>query len=225
MTHILKTPLAILVLTAAPLFAQATAPPPLQKAFSVEMAVTSSASPMPEADDPGAWVVTVSSENKLYFGPDVVTAEELANLMKSIPHKHDAKLYIKAAARARFSTVQDVMDLGNQAAFDVLVFLTSQLEYVPPGTVEPPKGLQVEPLPKSEEGSIVVGLFRAARSGPVTKVNNQIIPGGALPSVLTQLLQGHSGKTVIVKAEGILPFSEVVRVVDLCKSLGAKVAM
>lgn len=224
MTHMMKMSFAILVLSAVPLFAQATAPPPLQKAFGVQMAVTSNAESMPEADNLGAWVVAVSGDNKLYFGPDLVTPEELANLVKSIPHKRDAKLYIQADAHARFSSVRDVMDLGHQAAFVASVFLTSQRQYVAPGTVAPPKGLQVTPLPGSEEGSIVVGVFTASR-GPVTKVNNQIIPAGTLETLLTELLRGRTDKMVILKADGHLPFSEVVRVVDLCKSLGAQVAM
>ena len=225
MTYKTKISFAIVILSAVPLFAQATAPHTLEKTFSVQMAVTSSAAPMPEADNLGAWVVAVSGDNKLYVGPDPVTPEELANLMKSISHKRDAKLYIKADARARFSLVRDVMDLGHQAAFVASVFLTSQREYVPPGTVAPPKGLPIAPLPASEEGSIVIGIFTASRPGTVTKVNNQIVPSGVLQIVLTDLLQRRTDKMVILKANGPLPFSEVVRVVDLCKSLGAQVAM
>lgn len=134
MTRMMKMSCAILAFCAVPLFARATAPPALEKAFSVQMAVTSNAASMPEADNPGAWVVAVSGDNKLYFGPDPVTPEELANLMKGISHKRDAKLYIKADARARFSLVRDVMDLGHQAGFVASVFLTSQREYVLPGT-------------------------------------------------------------------------------------------
>jgi biopolymer transport protein ExbD len=52
-----------------------------------------------------------------------------------------------------------------------------------------------------------------------------MVPSPALPTVLTDLLQGRNDKMVILKADGRLPFSEVVRVVDLCKSLGAQVAM
>jgi len=224
MTHMMKMSFAILVLGTAPLFAQA-APPALQKAFSVQMAVTSNAASMPEADSLGAWVVAVSDENKLYFGPDAVTAEELANLMKGIAHKPDAKLYIKSDARAQFSTVREVMDMGHQAAFVASVFLTSQRQYVAPGTVAPPKGLQIAPLPASEEGFLVVGLFKSPRSGSITKVNNQIIPTDALQTILTQLLQGHTKKTVILKADGRLPFAEIARLVDLLTSLGAQVAM
>jgi biopolymer transport protein ExbD len=225
MTRMMKISCAILAFSAVPLFAQATAPPALGKAFSVQMAVTSNAASMPEADNAGAWVVAVSGDNKLYFGPDPVTPEELANLMKGIPHKRDAKLYIKADARARFSLVRDVMDLGHQAAFVASVFLTSQREYVAPGTVAPPKGLPIAPLPASEEGSIVIGMFAASRPGTVTKVNNQMVPSSALQTVLTDLLQGRNDKMVILKADGLLPFFEVVRVVDLCKSLGAQVAI
>jgi biopolymer transport protein ExbD len=225
MTPMMKMSFAILVLSAVPVFAQAAAPPALQKAVSVQMAVTLNAASMPEADDSGAWVVAVTADNKLFFGPDPVSREELANIMKSISHKLDAKLYIKADARAQFSSVRDVMDLGHQAAFAASVFLTSQREYVAPGTVAPPKGLLIAPPPGSEEGSVVLGLFAKSGAEPVTRVNNQIIPPGALQTVLTQILQGRTDKMIILKADGRLPFSEIARVVDLCKSPGAQVAI
>lgn len=52
-----------------------------------------------------------------------------------------------------------------------------------------------------------------------------MVPSSALQTVLTDLLRGRHDKMVVLKADGRLPFSEVVRVVDLSKSLGAQVAM
>ena len=57
------------------------------------------------------------------------------------------------------------------------------------------------------------------------KINKEQIPGAALPSALRQLLQNRSEKLVLVKAEGILPFADVVNVTDLCRSTGAKVVL
>jgi hypothetical protein len=51
MTRVMKMSCAILAFCAVPLFAQATAPPALEKAFSVQMAVTSNARTHAEADN------------------------------------------------------------------------------------------------------------------------------------------------------------------------------
>ncbi len=45
----------------------------LQKGVSVQMAVTSNATPMPEADNPDAWIVTITSDGSLYLGTHPVS--------------------------------------------------------------------------------------------------------------------------------------------------------
>jgi len=58
----------------------------LQKGISVQLAVTSNAAPMPDADSEEAWIVAVAADGRMYFGIDPVTPEGLADKMKSRPH-------------------------------------------------------------------------------------------------------------------------------------------
>ena len=59
--------------------------------------------------------------------------------MKTHPRNREAKLYIKADARAPFTSVEKVIDVGRQALFQTPVLLTSQREPIAAGTVVPPK--------------------------------------------------------------------------------------
>ncbi len=107
---------AILATNLPPACAQS---PALQKGVSVQMAATSNATPMPAADNDDAWIVTIGADGKLYFGADPVDADGLTNDMKIHPRKRDAKLYIKADARAPFSSVEKVMQIGRKAVFRI----------------------------------------------------------------------------------------------------------
>ena len=102
--------------------------PALQKGISVQIAATSNATPMPAADNEDAWIVTIAADGKLYFGADPVDAEDLTNDVKIHPHKRNAKLYIKADARAPFNSVEKVLEIGHNAYFESVVFLTNQNE-------------------------------------------------------------------------------------------------
>ena len=195
----------------------------LQKGVSVELASTKNAASMPDADNQDAWIVAVTDDGSLYFGTDPVTPASLFDEMKRLPRNRDQKLYIKADARAPFVDVARALAAGHEVWFESAVFLTSQPESPAPGTVLPPKGLEVLLGPLSN--SIVVQVSSGGREGPTLKINNQQIAAAALQSTLMQLLQNRSEKVVAVNADGQLPFADVVRVIDVCRSTGAKIAL
>ena len=88
--------------------------PPLQKGVSVQMAVTNNATPMPEADSQGAWIVAVTTPGQIYFGTQAVTAEQLSEEMKTHPRNRNAKLYIKADARAPYAGVKKTLQAAKE---------------------------------------------------------------------------------------------------------------
>ncbi|HYM75185.1 MAG TPA: biopolymer transporter ExbD [Candidatus Dormibacteraeota bacterium] len=193
----------------------------LQKGVSVVMAPTTNAVPMPEADDEDAWIVTIVRDGALYFGTDRVTITDLEAAMKSHPRRRDQELYIKADARAPFADVRRVIAAAQDVGFEAGFLLTSQAESVAPGTVLPPKGLEVRVAPHSNAATIVVQV----NSGqpPVFQVNDQEIPAAALPGTLRRLLQNRSDTPVLVKTRGPVLFAPVVQAIDECRSIGAKV--
>jgi biopolymer transport protein ExbD len=92
----------------------------LQKGISVEMATTSSAVPAPGADNPGALIITVTDTGKLYFGIDPVTLVSLAEKLKGRLSDRTEILYIKADARAPYTSVVKVLDAARTAGVAVL---------------------------------------------------------------------------------------------------------
>jgi len=195
----------------------------LQKGVSVQLAVTSNAVPMPEADNQDAWIVAVTADGSLYFGVDPVSPSDLADKMKSRPRRRDQKLYIKADARAPFADVRRVFAAAHAVAFDKPVLLASQKESTATGAVVPPTGLEVTVGPHSHTAAIVVQI-NSGQHGPTVLVNDQQIPDAPLAATLRRLLQDRSDTPVLVKASGTVPFAAVVRVIDVCRSIEAKVA-
>jgi len=195
----------------------------LRQGVSVQLASTKNAASMPDADNQDAWIVTVTADGSLYFGIDPVTPASLADEMKRLPRNRDQKLYIKADARAPFADVERALAAGHEVWFESAVFLTSQPESPAPGTMLPPKGLEVLLGPLSN--SIVVQVSSGGREGPTLKINNQQIAAAALQFTLMQLLQNRSEKVVAVNADGQLTFGDVAHVIDSCRSAGAKIAL
>jgi biopolymer transport protein TolR len=197
----------------------------MQRGVSVQMPVTSNATSVPDADHNDAWVVTVTGDGSLYFGADPMTREGLADWMKTHPRNREAKLYIKADARAPFASVEQVLEVGRRALFEAPVLLTSQREPIAAGTIVPPNGLEVLIAPTLPAGTVatVVQLLNSGQQRPLLRVNGDEISWSALEGTLRRHFQKGDEKIILLKADQRLPFGQVVQVIDVCRSTGAKV--
>ena len=83
----------------------------------------------------------------------------------------------------------------------------------------------IGPPLRSGSEAIVVQVLNSGQRRPTLKIDDQHIPWAALQSTLGQLFQNRRGDVVLVKAEGTLPFADVVDVTDACRSTGAKVVL
>jgi biopolymer transport protein ExbD len=194
--------------------------PSLQRGISVQMATSNHAAPMPEADRENAWIVTVTSDGQVYFGTDQVTAEGLAEQMKTHPRNRDAKLYVKADAGAPFRSVREVLHAARVDLFDDVVLLTAQPAAAQTGTIVPPKGLDV--WIGNEAGSNFVTVQIAADQGSASlKVGNKTVPPSALQGSLAQLFDNRPGRIVVLKSSGQATFAQLVQVIDACQAAGA----
>lgn len=198
--------------------------PALQKGISVQMAATSNATPMPAADNDDAWIITIGADGKLFFGTDLVNADALMNDVRIHPRKRDAKLYIKADARAPFSSVYNVMKISRSAYFESVIFLTNQNETPALGKMISPQGLEVLISPP-RASAVVVELHNSGQPQPAVKVNNQEIARSNLQTMLNQSLQDNRNRIVEIKADGSLLFAQVAQVIDDCVSVKAKVVL
>jgi len=199
----------------------------MQQGISVQLVTTHNAAPQSAADDQGAWIVTVTADGDLFFGATPVTFEGLTEEMKIHPRARDAKLYVKADARSRFASVEKVLEAARIALFRTAVLLTSQLGQSEPGTIVPPKGLEVlvGPAPPADTVATVVELFNSRQQPLTLKINNDQIPRSALQGTLMQHFQKGDEKVILLKADVHLPFADVAHVIDMCSSTGANVVL
>ncbi len=150
----------------------------------------------------------------------------MAEKVKSgLPSRTEKKLYIKADARTPYANVVNVLDAVRTAGVEAPNLLTAQRDSSEPGTLVPPKGLEVLVGPPSGSAVTVMEVLNSGQRWPTLKINNQNIPWATLQSSLRQLFQNRSEKVVLVKAAGTLPFANVVDVTDMCRSTGAKVVL
>ena len=226
MNRLLSVSLVALALTAGASPKVVAQSPALQKGISVELAPTSNATTMPDADNADAWIVTVTENGSVYFGTDPVTPAALAAEMQSRPRDRQQKLYIKADTRAPFGKVQRVLEAARDTFFEAPVLLTSQPEASTPGTVTPPEGLDVwVGALLSGAQSIMVQALSSGQQSPILKANREPVSWEALRSTVTQAFQNRSDKIILLNADGQLSFAQVVRVIDTCRSVGAKVVL
>ena len=200
----------------------------MRKGISVELPVTSNAVPMPDADQEDSLVVSVTEDGSVYFGVDPISPAALAEKIKGdMSNRIEKKLYIKADARTPYANMLKVLGAVRRAGVEAPNLLTAQRDPSEPGTLVPPKGLEVLVGPPLLSGSeaTVVQVLNSGQRWPTLKINSEQIPWASLRSSLRQLFQNRGENVVLVKAEGILPVADVVDVIDMCRSTGAKVVL
>lgn len=196
--------------------------PALRQGISVQLAPTSNAVAFPAADNEDAWIIAITADGRLFFGVKPVTAEQLTEEMTTTPRRRDANLYVKVDGRAPLSYAEKALHAARADGFDSVVLLTDQHESSAPGKLIPPEGLEVM-LGAPTAESTVIHLRSSAQSSPAVRISNQVISMSQLGNALAQVLQGKTEKVVSVQVENLLPFAQVARVIDSCRSLGAKV--
>lgn len=194
--------------------------PPLQKGVSVHMIASNNATPMPDADRLDAWVVAVMATGQIYFGTHAVTAQQLFEEMNAIPRNRDAKLYIKADARAPFASVRRTLEAAKALRFEDVVLLTKQPETPAVGLMMPPQGFDVSLTATSD--AVQVGISNSGQTIPDLKVNDSPVSVANLENALNQALQNRTQKVVVVTADPQLPFSDAVHVIDAVRAVGAE---
>ncbi len=200
---------------------------PLQKGISVQLAVANSAVAVPDADNVNALIVTISDSGSLYFGIDPTTPEGLAQKIPIGLSESGHRLYIKADARTLYASVVKVLDAAQKAGVEAPILLTGQPEWAQPKAGASPRGLEVllGPSAFAGAGSPVVQVLTSGEKRPALKVNDRPIAWDKLRHTLEHTFHNRSDKVALVKADGLLPFAQVVHVIDACRSAGATVVL
>jgi len=105
--------------------------PMLSKGVNVDMVKTKNPIKMQEADKEDAILIAVTRDGKTFLSPgnQRTNPDELGSKVKDLQqNRTDKTVYIKADARARFSSVTDVIDNLRTAGVDSLGLLTEQIQ-------------------------------------------------------------------------------------------------
>jgi biopolymer transport protein ExbD/biopolymer transport protein TolR len=126
-------------------FAQSKANVPLQRGVSVQLAVTSNAVAVPNADRQDALVVALTADGTTYLRGEPLPASALADRVRSILSTRKEKtLYIKADARVPYGRLVEVIDAVQKSDVKGLTFLTAQQDAADQQrTPVSPKGLEL----------------------------------------------------------------------------------
>jgi biopolymer transport protein ExbD len=202
--------------------------PTPRKGISVQMPITTAAVPMPDADQEDAVVVTITDDGNVYLGLDPADPSTLAGgITQALSNQMEKKLYIKADARVPYAPVAKILSAARSAGVREPDLLTTQTNPRPSAIPVPPAGLQVLVGPRlsSDSEAIVVQQTFSQESRPVLQINGKPVLPANLQAKLAQLLQKSGGKFVQIEADGRLPFADVVNLIDVCRSVGAKVVL
>jgi len=216
--NLIVTGLMMLTLAGGAVLSVHAQTPAMQPGVSVQMAVTTGAAQLPDADNPDAWVVTITANGHLYFGQDSETPESLLQAMKNRPRNRGQALYVKADSRAPFASVKQVLEAAH-ALFDRAYLLTAQPTGAQPGSVVPPTGLPISIAAAPTAGAVVV-YISPGEGSPKLRIANEDVPLKTLQRKLVELLPSPNDRVVLLKA-GQVPFADVVHVVDECNMAGA----
>jgi biopolymer transport protein ExbD len=105
--------------------------PMLSKGQTVNMVKTRNPIKMQEADREDAILVAITRDGKVFLSPGntMVQPDQLSGKVKDLQqNRQDKTVYIKADARARFSSVTDVIDNLRTAGVDQLGLLTEEVQ-------------------------------------------------------------------------------------------------
>jgi len=126
-------------------FAQSGVNVPLQQGVSVQLAVTSNAVDVPNADNQNALVVAITADGTTYLGVNRLPTSALADSVRNILSTRTEKtLYIKADARVPYARLVEVIDAVRNSGVDGLTLLTAQQDTADQGRKPvAPKGLEM----------------------------------------------------------------------------------
>ena len=213
--------LALVVAAAAGAAAAQT--PELRAGVSVQMAVTSNAVAVPDADRGDSLIVAVTRAGNAYLEITPVDPAALRDKLRSaLARRVDKTVFLKGDARAPFAAVAKYTEAIAMAGADPAVLLTDQHDSSDAGKRPvPPKGLEVAIGGALASEPITIEARSSGQGSPALKIDNEPTSLASLRAAIAQRLR--NGRVVVVKAAGSLAFGDVVKVVDACRPAGAKI--
>jgi biopolymer transport protein ExbD len=105
--------------------------PMLSKGVAVNMVKTRNDIKMQEADKEDAILIAITRDGKVFLSPGnkMIQVDQLPAKVKDLQqNRSDKTVYIRADARARFSSVTDVIDALRTDGVDTIGLITEQVQ-------------------------------------------------------------------------------------------------
>jgi biopolymer transport protein ExbD len=196
--------------------------PPMQKGIIVELPVTRNAVPVPDADHQDSPIVSVMRDGRFYLGVDRVDQADVAkNIKERMANRANKDLYLKGDGRTAYADVLNVLVALRAAGVNAPILLTAQTDSSDNGVIVPPKGLRVSTAPSSTKSPVV---HLQDSGSPFLLLGAERLSLADLQSTLEKQFHNQPAE-VQLEADGTLPYAQVVRVIDACRSIGVDVAV
>jgi len=110
--------------------------PMLQNKVNVDLATSTNATPMDDANKEDSVVVAVTRDSRVYLGQNQTSIANLGSEVRDeLENKTSKIVYFRADARAHYGTVMDAIDAVRTAGVEEVGMLTEQQQ---PATNRPP---------------------------------------------------------------------------------------
>jgi len=196
----------------------------MQAGVSVEMAVASHAVAVPEADREDAIVVTVNKKGQALWGVARVEANLVEGKIKDAVAKGRGKVYIKADARVPYAKLEKVLDAVRRAGVGDPLLLTRAEGGKLGEERTPPSGLAVilrRPAPMALLETKVLLSGGREKEAKLT-INTREVSWSDAERMLGKSLGERPEREALIRTEGDVAFSQLVRLVDLCRGGNGK---
>jgi biopolymer transport protein ExbD len=109
--------------------------PMLQNKVNVDLAQSTTATPMDDANKEDAVVVAITRDSRVYLGQNQTTIANLGTeVSNDLTNKTSKVVYFRADSRAHYGTVMDAIDAVRTAGVEEVGMLTQQQQTATPTT-------------------------------------------------------------------------------------------
>jgi biopolymer transport protein ExbD len=115
--------------------------PMLQNKVNVDLAQSTTATPMDDANKEDSVVVAITRDSRVYLGQNQITLENLGTeVSNELANKTNKIVYFRSDSRAHYGTVMDAIDAVRTAGVEEVGMLTQQPSAAPVTPSKPATG-------------------------------------------------------------------------------------
>jgi biopolymer transport protein ExbD len=115
--------------------------PMLQNKVNVDLAQSTTATPMDDANKEDSIVVAITRDSRVYLGQNQITLQNLGTeVSNELANKTNKIVYFRADSRAHYGTVMDAIDAVRTAGVEEVGMLTQQPSATPTTPSKPATG-------------------------------------------------------------------------------------